>query len=56
LRFNDSLIVEGDMSGIAMRSRKHLECGGLTPPFKRKLIALLLHKGGVKPLHSKAPC
>jgi hypothetical protein len=36
-----------------MRPKGALECGGLTPPFKRMLIALLRHKGGVKPPHSK---
>ena len=30
-----------------------MECGGLTPPLQRKLIAALRKKGGVKPPHSK---
>jgi hypothetical protein len=43
------------VSGIAQRSRKPLECGGLTPPLWRYSAISLRLKGGVKPPHSKAP-
>jgi hypothetical protein len=48
LHFNESCIVGGDVSGIAMRSRKPLECGGLTPPLWRYSTISLRLKGGVK--------
>jgi hypothetical protein len=36
-----------------MRPKGALECGGLTPPFQRKLMLYKAVKGGVKPPHSK---
>jgi hypothetical protein len=45
--------VTAKLSAHGTRPKGALECGGLTPPFQRKQIALLHEKGGVKPPHSK---